>query len=128
LLKCDNLYPKTKKEVSYRSTRNSQLNLPPIRTHQSPKLLADALQHAQAVVLGQRLEEVLDGVALVLNADLARELVDDAVLVGGAEGWGEHDVLQLGVALEHRSDVFEGFGDGVEGLLLGGCGVLYPRG
>jgi hypothetical protein len=104
--------------------RDDEFHLTPRGAHQSTELLHHALQHAQAVVLGQRRQEVLQGVVLVLDVGALLQLGDDLLLVRLGEGGRAEDALQAGVALEGVAQVLEGAGDGVEGTLLGGGGVL----
>ena len=92
------------------------------RTYQLAELLAHAGQDAQAVVLGQRLQEVLDGLAL--HAGGLLELGDDGALVGGGQRRRGQDGRQLGVLLQQAVEAGEGLGGGLEGGGLDGRGVL----
>lgn len=91
--------------------------------HEGGELLADALEDAEAVVLGQGLEELLEG--LVGDAGGLLELADDLLLVLDGEGGRGQDLLQLRVLLEGGLQVLHGAGDGLEGGGLGGRGVLW---
>ncbi|KAK1256487.1 hypothetical protein MKX07_008746 [Trichoderma sp. CBMAI-0711] len=98
------------------------LDLAPRSGNDLAKLVGDALEKAQAVVLGQRLEEVLERGAA--GASLLDELGDDGRLVGGRQGRRGEDADQLGVLVEEAGQLGELFGGGVEGRRLGGRGVL----
>jgi hypothetical protein len=90
--------------------------------HDLGKLLADALEEAEAVVLGESGEEVLDGGGA--GAGLLLELGNDGGLVLGAQGRGRKDSGQLGVLLDDGGEAGEGLGGGVEARGLDGRGVL----
>ena len=110
--------------VQRRRTRNRHLHLAPRRTHQCTELLANALERAQAIVLCQSAEEVLNRVVLVLHVGRLLNLGDDLLLIGGRESRRGQDLLELGVALEGLVQVVQSLGDGVEGTLLSGGRVL----
>lgn len=86
------------------------------------ELVADAGQETQSVVLGEGLEEVLDG--LVAGASLLAELLNDGLLVGLGQSRGREDGGQLGVLLEEGAEVGEGSGRGIEARGLDGGSVL----
>lgn len=86
------------------------------------ELVADALEEAQAVVLGEGVEEVLDGGAAA--AGLLDQLGDDSRLVLGAQGRGGEDLVELGVLVDNVAEGGEGLGGRVEGRRLGGGSVL----
>lgn len=100
---------------TYRSARNCHLNLSTGSAHQLAKLGADTSQQRQTVVLGQRLEEVLDGLAADAGALL--ELGNDGRLVGSAQHRRAQDGCQLGV-----------LGNEVAELGQGGSGRVQRRG
>lgn len=117
-------YPDTPRGPTYLSAGNNHLNLALRRRNQDAELLADAVEQAEPVVLGQGAEEVAD--RLAAGAHLLRELVDDGALVlGGERRRGEHG-LELGVLSEEGLEGGEGLGRGVEGRGLDGRRVL-PR-
>lgn len=91
--------------------------------HQSRELVADTGQGAEAVVLGQGVEEVLEDVGLVGTGNLL-ELSDDLLLVGIGQGRGAEDDIQLLVGLEGLAEGRDSLGGRVEGSGLGGSGVL----
>lgn len=109
---------------TYSSGSDNELDLAPGGAHESGELLSNTLKDAQSVVLGKRLEEVLDGVALVLATKVLLELGNDAGLVFGGEGWGGQNLLELCIFLEDGGKALEGLGCGVEGLRLDGGSVL----
>ena len=110
--------------TTHLSTSNHQIHLPPRRTHELAKLLADPLEYAQAIVIRQRLEEVLDRVALVLGAHVPLQLLDDLRLVVRAQGRGREDLGEVDVFLEYFGQGRERFGDRVQGGGFDCCGVL----
>lgn len=94
-------------------TRDDQLHFPPIGAHQLGKLLTDPLQQAEPIVLRQRLQEVLDGAALVSAAGMLFQLRDDGGLVGCAQGRRVEDGGEFAVGFQDRVEGGQGFGDGV---------------
>ena len=94
-----------------------------MRAHQDAEVVHDALQHAQSVVLGECVEEVLDDAVLVL-ANVLLELLDNLLLVGDGEGGGAEDLGELRIALEDGAELLERLCGVVEGVGLGGSGVL----
>lgn len=97
---------------TYLGTGDGHLDLATSSGDELAKLLGDALEQSKAVVLGEGLEEVLDGG--VAAAGLLGKLGDDGGLVLGAERWRGQDARQLRVLLEQRAEVGEGLGRGVE--------------
>lgn len=110
-------YPKT-----YLGAGDGDLDLAAGSGDDGGELVADAGQEAQAVVLGEGLEEVLD--RLVAGAGLLGELLDDGLLVGLGQGRRREDGDQLGVLLEEGAEVGEGRGGGIEVRGLDGGSVL----
>lgn len=107
--------------------RDPQLDLAPIRAHEGVEFLADALQHAQPVVLRQRVQEVLDHVDLVRARDLLQFLHDLGFVFGAERRRSEHRG-ELGVLLERVQDAVQRFGRGFEGGRLCRRRVLVRRG
>lgn len=88
-------------EIStYRSAGNHKLNLATMRTHEHTKLLDNALEYAQPVVLRKRREEVLHD-ALLVRADVLLQFLDNLLLVRDGEGRSVEDLAELGVLLEN---------------------------
>lgn len=86
------------------------------------KLVNDAVQETQSVVLGEGVEEVLErGTA---GAGLLDELGRDGRSVGGGQRRSGQDGDQLGVLLDDGAQLGELLGGGIEGGSLGGRGVL----
>lgn len=108
--------------LTYLGAGNGDLNLAAGGGHDGSELLANAGEEAQSVVLGESVEEVLDG--LVVGTDLLAELLDDGGLVGDGQGRGVKDSSELGVLLEESAKLGESIGRGVEGGGLGGGSVL----
>lgn len=104
------------------SAGNGHLNLATGSSDDLAKLLSDALQEAQSVVLGEGVEEVLEGGAA--GTGLLDELGNNRGLVGGGQGGSGQDCAQLGVLVEDAAQLGELFGGGIEGGSLGGRGVL----
>lgn len=104
------------RRATYSSAGNGKLNLASGSTHQLAELCADAFEKGQAVVLGERVEEVLDGVGLVLATGVLLELRDDGRLVLGGEGRRLHDVGELWVLDIDLLEGAEGLGHGLERL------------
>ena len=67
-------------------TCNNQLHLPTVRAHQLSELLTHPLQQSQPVILRQRLQEVLDGPALVGASRVLLQLGDDGRFVRFGQG------------------------------------------
>lgn len=111
---------------TYLGAGDLELDLAAGGAHDGAKLLADALQETQAVVLGERAEEVLD--RLAAGAGLLGQLGDNGRLVLGGEGGSGQDLRQLGVLLDNGVEVAEGLGRGIEGRGFGGGSVLIDAG
>lgn len=110
------------KVETHLSAGNGHLNLATGSSDDLAKLLSDALQEAQSVVLGEGVEEVLEGGAA--GTGLLDELGNNRRLVGGGQGGSGQDSAQLGVLVEDAAQLGELFGGGIEGGSLGGRGVL----
>lgn len=108
--------------TTYLSRGDNQLNLALGGGDELGKLLADAGQDAEAVVLGEGGEEVANGV--VGTAGLLLELGDNGRLVVGAEGGSVEDGDELLVLLENGLELRQGLGGRVDGRRLDGRGVL----
>lgn len=108
------LYPSCDifRPFAYLSASNGHLNLTTGSRHDLAKLLANALQKAQSVVLGKGLEEVLDG--RVAAASLLGELGDNGRLVLGAQRGSGQDGTELLVLFENGAEVSEALGGGIE--------------
>lgn len=104
------------------SRSHLELNLTARSTHEFPKLDANTLQVSQTVVLRERSEEVLDGVAT--DTSLLGQLGDHGGLVLAGQGRGLQDLVQLGVLLEEGVERLEGLGGGIQSGRLGGGSVL----
>lgn len=115
-------FPQPIRSHTYRSARNRHLDLAARSAHQLAELGANALEEAQTVVLGQGLEEVLDG---GVGASGLLELGDDGGLVGGGQGRGVEDGGQLGVLGDQAAQLVQGGGGRVERGGLDGRGVLF---
>jgi hypothetical protein len=94
-----------------------------VGAHQGRELLDDTLQQTQAVVLGERVEEVLQDVPLVAAGHLL-QLLDDLLLVADGEGRRVQDGSELLIALEDLAELSEGLRDLIEGRRFGGGSVL----
>lgn len=112
--------------ITYLSTGDAELDLTTVSAHESSELLADTLEGAQTVVLGQSSEEVLQNVTLVGTGNLL-ELGNDLLLVGVGEGWGTEDSTQLLVGLQGLAEAGDSLGGLVEGSGLGGSSVLEDQ-
>lgn len=113
------------RRTTYSSAGDGELNLASGSTHQLAELCANTLEKSQAVVLGERVEEVLDGVGLVLTTGVLLELSDDSGLVLSGEGRRLHDVGELWVLNVDLREGAEGLGHGLERLRLHGSSVLW---
>jgi hypothetical protein len=98
-----------------------------VRTHEHTKLLNNALQYGQSVVLSKSAEEVLDDALLVGAANVLLELLDNLLLVRGGERGSMEDLGELGVPLEDALEVRERLGGGLEGVGLCGRSVLTQK-
>lgn len=101
------------------SARDRHLNLAARRRHELGELSTDARKEAEAVVLGQRFEEVLD--RLVGTACQLGQFTDDERLVRGRQCGRRQDLQQLGIFFYHVAQVGDGAGRRVECRRLG-CG------
>jgi hypothetical protein len=99
---------------TYSSAGDGQLNLTTGSAHEGTELLGNTLKLVQSVVLGQSLEEVLDGVVLVLDTEGLLDLGNDLRLVGFAEGGGLKDSLESGISLEGGMEVLETLCGGIQ--------------
>lgn len=97
-------------------------------THDSLKLLTNTPQHTQPVILRQRVEEVLQDLALPGTTSDLLQLLDDLLLVRGAQHGRADDGGQLLVLLEGFVQVCQRLGDLVEGGAFDGGGVLFQNG
>lgn len=93
-----------KKKETYLSTRNIQLHLTTVRTHQRRKLITHTTQHPQPVILRQRGQEVLEDIALVRAAGDLLQLAHDHLLVGRRERRRRDDRRQLAVCLQRLAE------------------------
>ena len=110
---------------TYGSGSDGHLDLTAGSAHKSVELGANTLEESQSVVLGEGLEEVLDG--LVCTTDVLLELSDNLALVLSRQSWRLHDLAELGISLENVVELGEGLGHAVEGVALHGCSVLSFR-
>lgn len=113
---------KRRVSTTYLGAGDSHLNLAAGSAHQLAKLGANLGQEAEAVVLGQNLEQVLDGGAA--GARRLLELSNDGALVGGSQGRGDEDGGKLGVLLDQLLELGQAAGGRLERLGLDGRGVL----
>lgn len=84
-----------------------------MRAHERSKLLHNALQQTQPVVLRQRIQEVLEDAVLVGGGATGNplELGHDLLLIRGAQGRRVQDGGELGILLEDGAQLCQGFGD-----------------
>lgn len=111
-----------KEKKTHLSAGDLELDLTTGSRGELGELLADAAEQVEAVVLGEGVEEVLDGGAA--GACLLGELGDDGRLVGLVERRGGEDGGQLRVLLDQVAQGGEGLCGRVEGRRLGGGRVL----
>lgn len=97
--------------IQRRRRSDSHLYLSSRRAHQHRKLLANTRKHAQSVVFRERIQEVLERVALVLHACVLLELGRDLLFVGCAERRRRENCLEVRIGFEALVEVVEGFGD-----------------
>lgn len=107
---------------TYRSAGNRHLDLAARSAHQLAELGADTAEETQTVVLGQGLEEVLDG---GVGAGGLLELGDDGGLVGGAQGRGVEDGGQLRILGDQVAQLAQGGSGRVDRGGLDGRSVLF---
>jgi hypothetical protein len=110
---------------SHLSTGNSHLDLAARRGDELVELLANTPEEAEAVVLGEGLEEGLDRGAAA--AGVLDQFADDGRLVLRAQHRGGQDLGQLGVLDDDGVEGGDGLGGGVEAGGLDGGGVLQQR-
>ena len=99
--------------ATYLSGGDGHLDLTTGSRHDLTELLADTTEDAKTVVLGEGVEEVLDG-GVLASARLLGELSDDGRLVLGGEGRSGEDGGQLGILLHERTEACDGAGGRVE--------------
>ncbi len=112
--------------IEGRSTGDRNLDLASGGRHDDGEFVAHALEHRQAVVLGEGVEEIGEGIALVLHARALRNLGHDLLLVAHSQSRSREDGLQFWVPLEGVVHILQRLGDGLEGGLLRCCCVLSP--
>lgn len=106
----------------YLSTGNDQLDLALSGADELAKLGDDTREQTEAVVLGQGLEEVLDG--LFGDTSSLGELGNDSTLVGGAQAGSIEDLGELRILLDEVTEAGDGLGGGLEGGGLDSGSVL----
>ena len=106
----------------YLGAGNHHLNLAAGGADELLELGDDTGKETEAVVLGEGVEEVLDGLAL--DASGLDELGNDGGLVGGAQGRGGENGRELGVLLDEVGEGGDGLGGGIEARGLDGGSVL----
>lgn len=99
-----------KERKSYSSTRNHQLNLPTIRTHQHTKLLTHTLQNRQTVIIRQRDEQILNHTLLIRTSNMLLQLGNDLLFIARTKRRRTNDFRELGIFLEHGGERVQGFG------------------
>lgn len=104
------------------STGDGQLNLTTGSGDDGVELFTNAAKETKTVVLGEGLEEVLDGGAA--RASLLDELSNNLLLVVGAEGGSTQNGSKLGILLDDVSEGSDSLSGRVEGRRLGSGGVL----
>jgi len=109
--------------VSYLRGGDHHLDLAAGGAHELGELGHDRGQQAEAVVLGEGGEKVLN-VGVALDAGHLEELADDGALVGGRELRGAEEGGELGVLFDDGPDRNEGAGRGLKGGGLDGGRVL----
>ena len=107
---------------THHSRRDDSLNLSSVGAHQNPVLFNDAVKQVEAVVLGQHLQEVLDG---LVRARHLQDLSNHKLLVPSLEGRRGEDVGELGVFVKGSLQVLECLVGGLKALRLCGCSVLF---
>ncbi len=107
----------------YLGAGDHHLDLAAGGAHELVELAADAGEEAEAVVLGEGGEEVLDGLAR--GAGVLVELGHDGALVGGGQGRGLEDGDQLRILLDQGTEGGKAPGGGLEGGGLDGGRVLW---
>ena len=107
----------------YLGAGDHHLDLTTGGAHKLVELSANTGEKAEAVVLGEGGEEVLDGLAR--GTGVLLQLNDDGALVGGGQGRGLEDGDQLRILLQQVAEGGETLGGGLEGGGLDGSRVLY---
>lgn len=110
--------------MTYRSAGDDQLDLTAGSAHQLAELVADTLQDAQSVVLGQGGQEVLDGVVGARGTEGLLQLGNNGALVGIGQSRSAQDGGELGVLGNDIVQGAERLGGRVERGGLGGGSVL----
>lgn len=111
-------------EVACLCGRHNHLDLATGSAHELGELVADTLQKAQAVVLSESGEEVLDGVVGAGGADALLELGHDGALVAVGQRRRGEDNGELGVPGEQVAESGDGLRGRFEGRGLHGRRVL----
>lgn len=93
-------------------------------SHKDAKLLNNALQSAQPVVLSQSGEEVLDDALSVLGAEVLAQLGDNRLLIRLAQAGRRKDSREPGILLEDVGERLQRLGRRVELVGLRGGGIL----
>lgn len=99
---------------THRSTCDGQLKLSPRSTHQCRELIAYTLQNSKPIILGQRSQEVLDGVPFVGPSCVLQKLLYNLRLIGRAQCRGLQDHRQFRVFLEDAREIRESLGSAVK--------------
>lgn len=110
--------------VQWLSGRDGHLDLSSRGADQLGELLSYTVEHAQSVVLGQSVEEVLQCVVLVLHACALLEFVHDLLLIVYRQRRRADHRLELRVFLEGLGQAVHCLCNCVEGGAFGGRGVL----
>lgn len=113
--------------VTHRSTCDGQLKLSPRSSNQFREVIAYTLQDAKPIVLGQRSQEVLDGVPFVSPSSVLQKLLYNLGLVGRAQGRSLQDHRQFRVFLEDARETKEGLGSAVKSRGFHGGSVLSVK-
>lgn len=89
----------TQRSFPYLGTGDNHFHLTPLGADQGAEFLTGGREQAEAVVLCERGQKVLDGAALVDAARVLLQLGHNLGLVGFREGRGLENRLQLRVGL-----------------------------
>jgi hypothetical protein len=108
---------------SYLGAGDDHLNLATGGAHELAELAADTGEKAEAVVLSEGGEEVLD--SLARGACVLLELGHDGALVGGGQSRGFEDGDQLRILLQQAAEGGNAPSGGLEGGGLDGGRVLW---
>jgi hypothetical protein len=109
---------------SYRSARDGQFNLPPMRAHKFLEVVTHIFQYSQSIVLGQCIQEVFHCAAFVRTASVLFQLGNNLRLVALGQGWGAKDGWQFVVGFEDLLERGQSFGYRVKCARLCCGGVL----